>query len=262
MDLGTGNTTITDFSHSDGDKIDLSPYGLTTFSAIQALISTSNGNTVINLNTPAANGNAAVSGSLTLNGVASLSASDFANLTASNVVFAGTEAQYSINSSNGVTTINDTVSGRDGLHTLTGAQQAQFTDYTLTFDLHSSQDTLVYELYQAAYARMPDNAGFRYWAQWGDSTGASATTIADKFLGAAEYTQKYGANPSNTDYVTELYTNVLGRQPDQAGLNYWIGQANGGVPRDQLLVDFAVSNENVQLIGTHVSATTGYWTAH
>jgi hypothetical protein len=82
--------------------------------------------------------------------------------------------------------------------------------------------------------------------------------LADAFLASPEFAQKYGANPSNAAFVTELYTNVLGRAPDQAGLTYWIGQANAGEAHDQLLVAFATSQENVQLIAPHVSS--GFWT--
>jgi hypothetical protein len=130
----------------------------------------------------------------------------------------------------------------------------------VVFDLQSSEDLLVYELYQAAYDRPPDNAGFRYWANEADAESLTALQLADQFLAAPEFTQKYGANPSNQAFITELYTNVLDRSPDQAGLAYWLGQANAGQPRDQLLVDFATSAENVQLIGAHTA--NGYWTTH
>ena len=105
---------------------------------------------------------------------------------------------------------------------------------------------------------MPDNAGFRYWAGVADANQMSAVALADQFLAAPEFTLRYGANPTNLQYVTELYAKVLGRTPDQAGLDYWVGEANAGQPRDQLLVDFAISPENVSLIAPHTSA--GYWT--
>jgi uncharacterized repeat protein (TIGR03803 family) len=130
--------------------------------------------------------------------------------------------------------------------------------HTVVTNLHGSQDLLVYELYQAAYARMPDNAGFLFWAGIADSQHTTAIALADAFLAAPEFTQKYGANPSNAAFVTELYANVLGRAPDQAGLTYWIGQANAGAAHDQLLIAFATSQENVQLIAPHVS--NGFWT--
>ena len=129
---------------------------------------------------------------------------------------------------------------------------------TLVTNLHSSQDLLVYELYQAAFARIPDNAGFVYWAGIADSQHTSALTLADDFIASPEFAQKYGASPSNTTFVTELYANILGRTPDAGGLDYWIGQANAGQPRDQLLVDFATSPENVNLIQPHVA--NGFWT--
>ena len=172
--------------------------------------------------------------------------------------FTGSVAQYFLSQSVTTDTITDGLPSRDGVVTLRTMQQAQFSDVTLVFDLNSSQDLLVYELYQAAYARMPDNAGFRYWAGLADASHLSALALADQFLTAPEYVQKYGASPNASQYITELYTNVLGRAPDAAGLNYWIGQANAGQPRDQLLVDFATSSENVQLIASHTA--TGYWT--
>jgi hypothetical protein len=175
------------------------------------------------------------------------------------VVYAGARSQYQVSTSGGTITVTDSVSGRDGADTLTGVEQLKFSDTTLVFDLTSAQDKLVYEIYQAAYARTPDLNGFRYWAQRADSEGLSGLSLADAFLQAAEFTQKYGANPNNATYVTALYTNVLGRAPDQSGIDYWVGQANGGETRKQLLVDFATSGENVTHITPHIS--NGFWLA-
>lgn len=172
--------------------------------------------------------------------------------------YQGAFGQYAVGSSGSAITVTDGTASRDGTDTLNNIQQLRFTDYTLVMDLHSSQDLLVYELYQAAYGRTPDNGGFRYWAGVADTSGASAVALADSFIAAAEFSAVYGANPSNTTYVTGLYTHVLGRPPDSGGLAYWVGQANAGMPQDQLLVAFAISPENVQLIGAHVS--NGYWT--
>jgi hypothetical protein len=173
-------------------------------------------------------------------------------------IFAGTVEQYAINVAGATVTVSDDVNGRDGVDILNNVQQAKFSDITLVFDLHSGEDLLVYELYQATYNRTPDLAGFRYWAGVADANHMSALALADQFLAAPEFTQIYGANPTNLQYVTELYTHVLGRTPDQAGLDYWVGQANTGQPRDQLLVDFAISAENVTLITPHTAH--GYWT--
>lgn len=175
------------------------------------------------------------------------------------VVYAGSRAQYAITQGAGhIITVADSVSNRDGTDTLLGTEQIRFSDMTLVFDLTSSADLNVYKLYQAAYARTPDNAGFRYWAGIADTTGMSALNLADQFLAAPEFTQKYGANPSNLAYATAMYANILGRSPDSAGLAYWVSNLDKGEARDQLLVDFALSAENATLIGSHVS--NGFWT--
>ena len=92
---------------------------------------------------------------------------------------------------------------------------------------------------------MPDYAGFEYWAGQADARQLSGLQLADIFMAAPEVHRQFGANPSNDAFVTELYTNVLGRAPDAAGLAYWEQQANSGAARDQLLVAFATSAENI-----------------
>jgi hypothetical protein len=128
---------------------------------------------------------------------------------------------------------------------------------TTVTNLQSNEDHLVYLLYQATYDRMPDYAGFEYWAGQADARQLSALQLADIFMAAPEFTAKFGANPSNDAFVTELYANVLGRAPDAGGLAYWEAQANSGVARDQLLVAFATSAENHTLTAPHTA--NGYW---
>lgn len=175
------------------------------------------------------------------------------------VVYSGTVAGYSVTlSPDGATITIADRSPRDGTDTLTHVEHARFTDFTLVFDLHSAQDLLVYKLYQASFARTPDTGGFRYWAGQADVMNLSALSLADAFLAAPEFAQKYGAAPSDQAYVTALYLNVLGRAPDQGGLDYWVGNLGHGEARDQLLVDFAQSPENANLVAAHTTA--GYWT--
>ena len=172
-------------------------------------------------------------------------------------VYTGTLNQYNVTTYDLKILVSDIMSGRDGTDTLISVAQVKFSDVTLVFDLTSSQDALVYQLYQAAFARTPDNGGFRYWADVADRTGMSAISLADQFLAAPEFSQKYG-NPDNLGYATKMYGNVLGRTPDPGGLAYWAGQLDHGLAINQLLVEFATCPENVQLTGVHMS--NGYWT--
>jgi serralysin len=173
-------------------------------------------------------------------------------------LYAGAAAQYGVSVAGGTVTIADKTAARDGTDTLVNVEQARFTDYTVVFDLHSGQDLVVYKLYQAAFARTPDNGGFRFWANAADAQNLSAQQLADAFLAAPEFAQRYGAAPSDTALVTAMYANVLQRAPDPGGLDFWTTALAHGEAHDQLLVDFAQSAENATLVGAHVS--NGYWT--
>ena len=49
-------------------------------------------------------------------------------------------------------------------------------------------------------------------------------------------------------YVKNLYQNILDREPDAEGYDYWVGQLNSGIEdRSELLLGFAESNENQTL---------------
>ena len=97
--------------------------------------------------------------------------------------------------------------------------------------------------YQAAFGRVPDQAGLAYWV---DEIGANPSALAvlnTTFANSAEFNARYGANATtlaNLGVVAELYENVLGRQLDAAGLTYWV---NSGLNAAQLLRAFAQSAE-------------------
>ena len=147
--------------------------------------------------------------------------------------------------------------GNGATDSLENIQQVKFNDVTLVLDLTTSADHAVYLLYQVAFARMPDTAGLRFWARIGDNSGA--LSVAQSFLNSEEFLNKYQANLSNDQFLAEVYKNAFHRNPDPLGASFWIDQLNKGLGKDQLMLDFAVSNEAVQGVATHV--THGYWTA-
>ena len=84
-------------------------------------------------------------------------------------------------------------------------------------------------------------------------------SISYAFRNSPEFKLKYG-ELTNNDYVYKLYNNVLGREPDTAGLAWWQNELNSGYQtRDQVLIGFAGSNENVN--GTAANIDNGYWIA-
>ena len=143
-----------------------------------------------------------------------------------------------------------------GYDEITGIPTLKFADKTIsaivdvkeTFDQVTGLNTdsgKMFRLYNAAFKRLPDPEGLRYWIGNYSSGIDDDRTVASSFLASSEFTQRYGNNVSNTTYVETLYVNVLGRSYDQSGFNYWLTQLNNGVEtRYELLLGFAESAEN------------------
>ena len=63
-----------------------------------------------------------------------------------------------------------------------------------------------------------------------------------------EFKLRYGENVSDDQYVKTLYINVLNRELDQGGYDYWVEQLDSGQEnRGELLLGFAESLENKAL---------------
>ncbi|MFZ6723049.1 DUF4214 domain-containing protein [Undibacterium sp. Ji49W] len=105
-------------------------------------------------------------------------------------------------------------------------------------------------MYQAAFNRTPDKAGLGYWIGQLDKGAESLSHAAAGFVNSAEFKQMYGTNISDNMFLTALYNNVLHRNPDQAGFNYWNGRVAAGMTRPDILASFSESTENIaQVIG-------------
>ena len=84
-----------------------------------------------------------------------------------------------------------------------------------------------------------------YWISVLDA-GTSLNDIANSFIISDEFTSLYGEDPDTGSFVTALYNNVLDRDPDAGGLNYWQGLIDGGtLSRAEVLANFSESDENI-----------------
>ena len=107
---------------------------------------------------------------------------------------------------------------------------------------HTNQ---VLRLYNAAFDRSPDSDELDYWIDQYTTGADDAKAVASSILVSNEFTERYGDNLSNETFVEALYVNVLGRDYDQDGYNYWLGNLNNGTEtRYELLLGFAESAEN------------------
>ena len=178
-------------------------------------------------------------------------------------VFAGNAGQYSlVATGDGGFTVTDTGTGRVSVDHLSSILQVQFADRTITTAAANTLNEYVALLYQGALGRTPDPAGLADWESIAGNLSAAANasgvyalsdvsgnyngalSIAGGFTNSAEFIAKY-ASLTNAQFVTQLYANVLDRQPDTVGYNSWMTALSTGEAREHVLVGFAESNEAI-----------------
>ena len=86
-------------------------------------------------------------------------------------------------------------------------------------------DAPVLRLYQAYFNREPDLLGIKYWLDVRRS-GHRLLAIAGFMAGSREFANNY-QGVSDVEYLTRVYRNMLGRDYDQAGFNYWLDAVRG-----------------------------------
>ena len=97
-------------------------------------------------------------------------------------------------------------------------------------------ETLV-ELYIAYFNRAPDATGLFFWGN-ALSDGMDIDQIARLFIDQDETRAVYPEDTTNLDFVTQVYTNVLGRTVDPAGLEFWQEKLDLGlVSRDVFILE-------------------------
>jgi hypothetical protein len=115
----------------------------------------------------------------------------------------------------------------------------------------------VVRLYSAYFLRPPDPSGLNYYLGKRRS-GSTLASLSNIFVASNEFKTRYGSL-SNEDYVKLVYQNVLGRQPDANGLQYWTKQLNTNKKsRGQVMLSFSDSNEYKTKRATYVDAVSIY----
>lgn len=150
-----------------------------------------------------------------------------------------------------------TLSTWQGFDTLSSVEIIDFRDGGLVFHTRGATAE-VYRLYEAAFDRAPDPFGLAYWTDAVVYGRASSVDVARSFMASAEFQSRFPAT-SNEGFVRSLYINVLGREPDAAGLTWWTSQLERGSPREQILFSVTQSDEFVQQSAGRFSL--GVWVA-
>lgn len=157
------------------------------------------------------------------------------------VRYTGKLINYTVTRSANSISIDKPNSGRD---VLTNIERVVFDDRALAFDTDGIAGR-GYRIYKAAFDRTPDTGGLGYWLAQMDQ-GMDMVEVAARFIDSAEFRTLYGPNPSNADFLSKVYNNVLDRNPDADGLAWWVNEmkTNPSKTWQKVLADFAESTEN------------------
>jgi hypothetical protein len=107
--------------------------------------------------------------------------------------------------------------------------------------------TLITHYYVSILGREPESEGLAFWKGLIAEKQAQGLDVKPVFRDMAYYffnsPEYLGNNTSNTEYVYNLYRTFFQRDPDEAGLAFWLNQLALGVSRNQVMSGFLYSPE-------------------
>lgn len=144
--------------------------------------------------------------------------------------------------------------------TVGGASYLLFDGGATTMIIAGGVNAEIARFYGSTFGRVPDLPGYEAWSLAVANGVVTLQQAAQGFLTSAEFTGRYGAVGTLSDgqFITDMYGNVLGRSPDQAGLVSWTnyltgleaqnGNTTAGnlAARSAVLQGFATSTEEIQ----------------
>ena len=165
------------------------------------------------------------------------------------VAFNGKQSGYKVVIAEDSVTVLDHRAFGLGAITLDNVELIQFATTEPVFDGPLDLDSVsglaklgqqdaasIIELYIAYFNRAPDAIGLNFWGT-AFANGVSLSEMAVLFADQNETRATYPDGTTNSDFANSVYTNILGRTPDQTGLTFWTDALDtGAVSRDELIL--------------------------
>ena len=161
-------------------------------------------------------------------------------------IYSGQISEYVISrSGNAVSVVYRGSSNKPSVSDLLiNVERAGFADRSIAFDVNNVTGQ-AYRIYKAVFDRTPDGGGLGYWIAQMDK-GMDVVAVAARFIDSSEFRSIYGQNPTDAEFLTKVYSNVLARTPDAAGLDWWVNEMKTNPTKtwQKVLADFSESTEN------------------
>ncbi|MCR5616667.1 MAG: DUF4214 domain-containing protein [Clostridiales bacterium] len=107
----------------------------------------------------------------------------------------------------------------------------------------------VQRIYKYVLERESDKDGENYWLSELEAGSVNGGQLATFFLTSKEFTDK---NKNDSEFVTILYKTFFGRDPENDGLEFWVGKIeNGKLTRDNTIKEFINSQEWADICGEY-----------
>ncbi|TWI49290.1 uncharacterized protein DUF4214 [Pseudomonas duriflava] len=171
---------------------------------------------------------------------ASLSSSVYGYKGADIAVMSGYSYNYSYNIESLETNVLKVTNNNNGLQVdLHDVNVLSFADkYSYILSENQAQIARLYTVLD----RVPDIGGLDNWLE-SYSNGMSFSAIANSFTHSQEFLNIYNT-ANNQSYVMQLYSTILDRPGDSAGVMHWTNELDRGMSRDEVMTHFTNSLEN------------------
>ena len=103
-------------------------------------------------------------------------------------------------------------------------------------------------LYTECLGREPEEGGLKYWSLGLTNLELTGSQAAHEFFYCKEFNDH---NFDNKELLTRMYRTFMGREPDTDGLNYWLGNMNNGMTKDQVFNSFVQSQEFTEICANY-----------
>lgn len=176
--------------------------------------------------------------------------------------YIGGRSMYDVvqNGLGGYSVVSNVLSG-GGVDALTGIEKMLFGTTTLVAKSALDQTQTVAGMYDVMFNRGPDAGGLKFWTNTILDGVNTELSVAQAFTQANE---DQVAKLTNPEFVTRMYNDALGRNPDDAGLAFWVAALDAKViDRGQVLLSFVDSPEftlnEVDLVAVKIANLGDIW---
>ena len=99
-------------------------------------------------------------------------------------------------------------------------------------------------LYTECLGREPEEGGLKFWSLGLTNLELTGSQAAHEFFFCKEFNDH---NFDNKELITRMYKTFMGREPDDAGMTFWLDSMSKGMTKQQLFDSFVKSPEFTQI---------------